>query len=351
MPDLYPFVSIILPCRNEEKFIAGCLDSIISSDYPRERLEALVVDGMSEDGTRDILARYTERYKFIRTLENKKKITPCAFNIGIENSRGDIIIIMGVHAVYSEDYISKCVKYLHDYDADNVGGVMITVPRENTLKGRAIAQALSHRFGVGNSIFRTGAGEPLFVDTVFGGCYKKEVFERIGLFNEKLAKHQDMEFNCRLRAAGGRILLAPDIVCQYYARTDIKSFIRHNWGNGLSVFSSLKDTRAMPFSTRHFIPLVFVASLIVSAVLSIFSPDFFRLFAAIAGLYILAAAYFSLRISIDRKSPGLLFVMPSVFAMLHISHGLGSLCGVLSLPASWRFWSKRKAINRYRLLS
>ncbi len=339
MPELLPSVSVILPCRNEEKFIAGCLDSIISSDYPKGSLEVLVIDGMSEDGSKKILVDYAEKYKFIRVLENSKKITPCAFNIGIKNACGDIIIIMGMHAVYSRDYISKCVRYLHDYGADNVGGVMVTVPRDNTLKGEAVAQALSHKFGVGNSIFRAGAREPLFVDTVFGGCYKKEVFKRIGLFNERLAKHQDMEFNCRLRASGGKILLAPDISCKYYARSDIKSFLKHNWSNGLSVFSSLKESRVRPVSVRHMIPLVFVVSLIASTAFSVFSPVFIWILSAIAGSYLLTALYFSIKISMKKRNFKFLFIMPPVFAMLHISHGLGALYGVLSLPTARRFWS------------
>jgi glycosyltransferase involved in cell wall biosynthesis len=339
MPDILPLVTVILPCRNEEKFIAGCLDSITSSDYPKDRLEVLVVDGMSEDGTREILAGYTSRYQFIKMVENANRTTPYAFNLGIKNALGEIIIIMGMHATYASDYITKCVQYLEQYAVDNVGGVMVTVPRDNTLTGKAIAQALSHKFGVGNSMFRSGTKEPVFVDTVFGGCYKKEVFDRIGLFNEKLVKHQDMELNCRLRASGGHILLAPDIVCQYYARTDIKSFLLHNFGNGFSIFSSLKESKVRPVSVRHLIPLIFVTSLITSISLSIFSPVFVWLLSAISCLYLSAALYFSFKISRDRKDPKLFLAMPPVFALLHISHGLGSLYGVLSLLASRRFWS------------
>ncbi len=341
MPDLSPFVSIILPCRNEEKFIAGCLDSIISSDYPGERLEVLVVDGMSEDGSREILARYTERCNFIRMLENKKKITPCAFNLGIKNAKGDIIIIMGVHAVYSEDYISKCVKYLRDYNADNVGGVMITVPRENTLKGKAIAQALSHRFGVGNSTFRTGAREPVFVDTVFGGCYKKEVFEQIGLFNERLARSQDIEFNMRLSKSGGRILLMPDIVCIYYAHSDFMPLLRHNWNNGVWAMLPLADSPIMPVSWRHFVPLAFISTLICSALFSLFLPVFVNLLLFVASCYLLAVIYFSYKIGSDRKDMRLLFIEPMVFASLHISYGLGSLWGAMRLLILKRFWRYR----------
>ncbi len=347
MPDVFPFVTAILPCRNEEKFIAGCLDSIISSDYPRDRLEVLVIDGMSEDGTREILAGYTERHKFVRMLENRKNTTPCAFNLGIRNARGSIIIIMGMHASYASDYISNCVRYLDKYGVDNVGGVMVTVPRENTLKGKAIAQALSHKFGVGNSTFRTGAGKPLFVDTVFGGCYKKDVFEKVGMFNEALSRNQDIDLNHRLKKAGGRILLAPEITCTYYARSDMKSFLINNWNNGFYTLVSIGESHITPVSARHLVPLVFATSLIASAGLSIFFKAIAWMFLAIVCSYALAALYFSLRISLSRKDWRFLFVMPPVFAMLHASHGLGALYGVIHLLTSRRFWT-RKVLNTWK---
>jgi len=181
-----PLVSVIIPCRNEEKYIRRCLDSIIVNDYPKDKVEILVVNGMSEDGTREVLEGYKEKYSFLKILNNPKKITPVAFNIGIKNSRGQIIMIMGSHSTYKKDDISKCVKYMRDYKADNVGGVMVTVPRNNTFIGKAIVVASSHRFGVDNSYFRIGSKEPRWVDTVSFGCYGKEVFEKIGLYNEEL---------------------------------------------------------------------------------------------------------------------------------------------------------------------
>jgi cellulose synthase/poly-beta-1,6-N-acetylglucosamine synthase-like glycosyltransferase len=339
MPDMLPIVTVILPCRNEEEFIAGCLDSLVSSDYPKDRLEVLVVDGMSEDGTREILAGYTARHEFIKMIENVKRTTPCAFNRGIEKSHGDIIMIMGMHATYASDYISKCVKYLIEYGADNVGGGMVTVPRDGSLMGKAIAQALSHKFGVGNSMFRTGTKKPAYVDTVFGGCYKRDVFDKIGMFNEKLTRNQDIELNYRLKKSGGRILLVPEISCKYYARSEIKPFLANTWGNAVYTMISLRESEITPVSLRHLIPLAFVSSLIVSAALSIFFPVFLWALSAILFSYASAALYFSFRISKDRKDPKLLLAMPPVFGLLHIGHGLGSLYGALCLLASKRFWS------------
>jgi len=339
--DGHPLVSIIIPCRNEEKFIGGCLDSIISSDYPKDRLEVFVVDGMSDDGTRGILAGYFEKYPFISLLENRRRITPCAFNIGIRHAKGEAIMIMGMHATYEKDYISKCIKYLEEYDADNVGGVMVTVPRDASLSGRAIALALSHKFGVGNSVFRTGAKEPVFVDTVFGGCYRRNVFNRVGMFNERLKKSQDMEFNLRLRKAGGRILLAPDITCYYYARSDLKSFLLHNWVNGLWAVLPMMYSPIMPVSWRHLIPLTFVSTLTGSVLLSMFYSLFGWLSLSILVAYEFAVLFNSVKISLERRDLKFFFVMPVIFASLHFSYGLGSLWGVPRLITSKQFWTAR----------
>jgi glycosyltransferase involved in cell wall biosynthesis len=171
-------ISIIIPCRNEEKYIAKCLDSIIAQDYPIDNLEVFVVDGMSKDKTVQVIKSYNEQPLSIKILKNPKKITPCAFNLGIKYSKADIIMIMGAHSAYKKDYISKCIKYLTKYNVDNVGGISIALPGNKGILADSIALSISHPFGVGNAYFRIGSKEPKYVDTVFGGCYKKEVFEK-----------------------------------------------------------------------------------------------------------------------------------------------------------------------------
>ena len=324
-------ISIIIPCRNEEKFIGRCLDSIIAQDYPKENLEVLVVDGMSEDGTREIVERYRQQYPFIRLLNNPKKIIPCALNIGIKNARGGTIMRMDAHATYEKNYISKCMKYLDEYNADNVGGIIVTLPRDNTFIGQAIATVLSHPFGVGNSVFRTGAKEPKWVDTVFGGCYKKEVFDKIGLFNENLPRGQDMEFNLRLKRAGLKTLLVPEIISYYYAHSNFKSFCKHNFVNGLWAILPFKFTRIMPVSLRHLVPFIFALSLLSSAILSFFLPFFRGLFLLITGSYSLTNIYFSIKIALRKKNIKYLFIMPIIFLSLHLGYGFGSVCGAIRL--------------------
>ena len=308
-------VSIVIPCRNEEKYIGKCLDSILSQDYPKERLEVLVVDGMSEDKTRETIKnfQFSNPNFQLRLLDNPKKFTNFAFNMGIKESKGEIIMLMGAHAGYEKDYISKCVKYLKEYNVDNVGGIMLTLPRDNTLIAKAIAISLSHPFGAGNSYFRIGSEKPRWVDTVFGGCYKREVFEKIGLFNENLKRSQDMEFNLRLRKASGKILLAPDIVSYYYPKSNLKDFFFHNIEDGIWVIYPLKFVK-MLFKLRHYIPLIFVLTLPLSI-----------------WLYILVSLFFSAQIAFREKDIRYFFVMPAVFATRHIGYGLGSVWGLIKL--------------------
>ncbi|MDI6688143.1 MAG: glycosyltransferase family 2 protein [Desulfobacterales bacterium] len=335
------FVSIVIPCRNEERFIRACLDSIIANDYPKDRLEVLVVDGMSEDRTREIIKRYAAKHPFIMLLDNPRKITPCALNTGIQHAKGEIIMRMDAHATYEKDYISKCVKYLSEYNADNVGGTMITLSQKDTFIGRSIVKALTSRFGVGNSEFRTGVSQHKETDTVFGGCYRREIFDKIGYFNENLASSQDMEFNLRLKKAGGKILLCPDIISYYYARSDFRSFCKNNFRNGVWAVYPMKFTKYIPVRLRHFIPLIFVAGLFGSLVLSFFISIFIFLFLAIVLAYSLTGFYFSSKITIQEKNIKYFFVLPIIFATLHLSYGLGSVVGLLKVLVSKNFWMMR----------
>lgn len=342
-----PLVSIIIPCRNEEKFIGKCLDSIVVNDYPKDKIEVMVIDGMSTDNTKEIVREYAQKHSFIKLLENPKKIAPVALNMGVKRASGDIImrmdahaaydnkhstseIIMGMgaHTTYEKDYISKCVKYLNQYEADNIGGTMITVPKENTVVGRAIAYVLSSPFGTGNSYFRIGSKKPRWVDTVFGGCYKREVFEKVGLFNENLARSQDMEFNLRLKKAGGKTLLIPDINCYYYAKADLKEFWEHNFDDGVWVTYPLKfGTRI--FSWRHLAPLFFISGLILLTILSFLRPLFMGLLLFVIGLYAGVSIFFSVKIAKKEKDFRYLFLMPVVFTIRHIAYGLGSIWGLI----------------------
>jgi len=325
----FPFVSIIIPCRNEEKFIGMCLDSIIAQDYPKDKMDVLVIDGRSTDKTKEIIVKYIQKYPFIKLLDNPRKIAPTAFNIGVKKAKGDIIIRMDAHNVYNKEYVSKCIAYLKRNDVDNVGGVCITLPENDTLIAKSISLALSNPFGVGNAYFRIGSPKPKFVDTVPFGCYKREVFEKIGLFNEELVRNQDIEFNLRLRKAGGKILLAPDIVSYYHPRSTLTSLAKQNFLNGFWVIYSTKFAH-MPFSIRHLVPFIFVMSLGSSLLFSLFYHPFIYLFGFIIGLYFAVNVFFSFKIALKegfKYFPALILS----FTTLHFSYGIGSVWGVIRL--------------------
>lgn len=323
-------VSVIIPCRNEAKFIAKCLDSIISNDYPKDNLEILVVDGQSEDGARDIVNGYSLKFPYIKLLDNPEKYTPFALNIGIKEAKGDIIVRIDSHADYAKDYIAKCVDYLDKYQADNVGGAIKTVSSENTLMSKSIAICMSSLFGTGNSYFRIGSEKPREVDTVFGGCYKKEVFKKIGLFNEKLKRSQDMEFNMRLKRAGGKIILAPDIVSYYHPKSTFKEFFVHNFTDGEWAILPFKFMKK-PLMIRHYIPLIFVLLLLLLFVAGFFSNLFYAGFLSLLSAYVLAVLYFSFRVAGKEKDIKYFFTMPIAFSARHFGYGLGELFGALEL--------------------
>lgn len=338
------YISIIIPSRNEERFIGSCLDSVVEQDYPKGGIEVLVVDGMSKDGTRGIVEGYARRYPYIRMLDNPKRIIPSAMNTGIRNAKGKVIMKIDAHTVYKKDYISKCVKYLDEYKADNVGGVLVTLPREETLIGNAIVQALSHPFGVGNSFFRIGCKEPMWADTVFSGCYRREVFDRFGLYDEEIGRSEDVAVNSRLKKAGGRILLVPEIVSYYYARSKFTEFCRHNFDNGYWITYPLRFRRAV-FSWRHLVPLAFVLTLACLTAPLIFSPVFWVPLLVILGLYIGLAIFFSRGISRGKGDPRYLLLMPLVFLSLHVTYGLGSAWGLVKAAVPERIFKNRLALE------
>jgi succinoglycan biosynthesis protein ExoA len=324
-----PFVSIIIPCRNEKSYIAGCLDSVLAFDYPKDRLEILVSDGMSEDNTRDILQAYQREHPIILMLDNVKKVTPCALNLAIKNARGDVILRLDAHAEYPSDYVSKCVAVLYETGADDVGGIRRSAPRTNTRLAIALAFAVSSPFTAGNAVYRTGVKERRWVDTVFCGCYRRDVFERIGLFNEILVKTQDREFNQRLRDAGGRILLDPDIECKYFARTNYFEYCRWMIEIGSWPFLGSRLAKRRFVSLRNYVPLAFVVTLALLAATSWSIPAARWLLVGISVIYGTASLLAAAPLAKEKKDPLYLLVAPFVFITTHILYGIGSLYGIV----------------------
>lgn len=321
-------LSIIIPCRNEERYIGRCLDSVLRTTYPHDRLEVIVIDGQSEDATRAIVESYAARHPFIRLIDNPKKIAPAALNLGVSASKGEYIIRLDAHTEYPHDYFERLVDASIRLGAANVGAVCRTETMSKTPTANAIQNVLSDRFGVGNSSFRTGVSEIVEADTVPFGCFRRDTFERYGLFDERLIRNQDIEFNKRIARGGGKIYLIPDVTCTYFARETYAGLWYNNYQNGYWNILTPYYTRTLrSLSLRHFVPLLFVLGLIVPTLLSLLWAPFLWVGAAVLGLYLAAVGIRSAQIG--KNTTWLRQI--AAFAVLHFSYGFGSIGGIITI--------------------
>lgn len=324
-------LSVICPIYNEAKYIEVCIQSILLQDFPKDDLEVLFIDGMSKDSTRDIVKEYTKMYPFIKLVDNPKKIIPIAMNIGIRAAKGDIIMRLDAHANYPTNYFSTLVRQLINLRADNVGVACRTDVLNKTSKTLAIREVLSNRFGIGNSTFRLGVADVMEVETVPFGCWRRDVFDKYGYYDERLIRNQDIELNKRIGHGGGKIYIVPDAYCTYLARETFGALARNNYGNGKWNVLTVYYTKQMDsLSLRHFIPLLFLLSLVIPLFCSlIWWPV---VFVAIVSLftYLLVLGSISMRLMIQKHlNFGYLLIS---FIVLHVSYGWGSLRALLKLP-------------------
>lgn len=324
-------LSVICPIYNEEKYIGTCIESILAQDYPKDDLEVIFADGMSTDRTREIVAEYAAKYPFIRLIDNPKRIVPPALNAAIDASHGDIIMRLDAHASYQPNYFSAIAAALDKYGADNAGSVCKTDVLNRTPKALAIREVLSHPLGVGNSAFRTGIDGAREVDTVPFGCWRRSVFTRFGKYDERLVRNQDIELNKRIKAGGGKIVIIPDTYCTYYARETFSKLAKNNYGNGKwNILTVYYTHQLKSLSLRHFIPLIFVLSLLLPAIAGFFWHPLWWLGAASLIAYTLVVSAISAKIAIT-KHLSFIYLVASFF-VLHLSYGWGSLMGLLKLP-------------------
>jgi glycosyltransferase involved in cell wall biosynthesis len=325
-----PLVTLIMPIRNEAGFIRQSLRAVVEQDYSAHRLEVIVADGMSHDGTREIVESFTREYPSLRLIDNPEKIASTALNRAIVQARGQIIVRVDGHCVIASDYVRMCVKHLVEDGVDGVGGLIETVAE--TWVARAIAVAMSSPFGVGDSAFRTRTDLTQSADTVPFPAYRRSAIERAGAYDKEQVRNQDDEYNYRLRKLGARILLAADVRSRYYSRSSLGSLWRQYFQYGYwKVRVMQKHPRQM--QARQFVPPIFVSAAIGSLVLAFFSVYGQVLLAAVGGSYIIANLTLSLLIG-RKKGWRHTVLLPIIFAVLHGSYGLGFVVGVL------RFWNR-----------
>ncbi len=319
-------VCIILPTYNEEKHIANCLNSILNQDYNLSEVEVLVIDGMSTDKTRVIVNDYVNRFSFIKLLENPLRNVSPGLNLGIKIAQADFILRLDAHAHFPSNYVSCLVSNSLRLGADNIGGIIKTKPANDTSIANSIAIALSHPFGMGNSYFRIGTNKIKQVDTVPFGCFRKEIFDKIGLFDIDLIRNQDDEYNGRIIKNGGKIFIIPDLIIEYYSRESIQKVGKMFYQYGL--FKPLVNRKlGQPATIRQFIPPAFVLLLFAGSFFSLFCVVFFKIFVFVLVLYFSISFFISFT-KIKKKQLEVFYELPVVFFVIHLSYGLGYFIGI-----------------------
>ena len=318
-----PAISIVVPCRNEKDHIEACVRSLLAQEPPSGGFEVIVADGLSDDGTRDTLKRLAKEEPRLRVVDNPARITPCGMNAGIREARGRYIAIMGAHNRYAPDYLRQSVAVLEESGADGVGGAMVC--EATSCLERAIAAAHHSPFAVGGARWRNVDYEGP-ADTVFGGVYRREVFDQIGLFDEELVRNQDDEFNLRLARAGGKIWQSPRIKSWYRPRGSLRVLFQQYMQYGYWKVRVIQKHR-IPASVRHLVPGGFILALSGLPLVAWWWPLAAWGWLGLIGMYAACSVVASF-LTAARQGWALLPLLPLVFACYHFAYGYGFLRGV-----------------------
>jgi glycosyltransferase involved in cell wall biosynthesis len=335
----FPLVTLIMPIRNEARYIGHSLGAVLAQDYPSERIEVIVADGMSTDGTREIVQSLQAQHPNLRLIDNIGKVVPTGLNAAIAQASGEIIVRVDGHCEIAHDYVRRCVELIITHGVEGVGGPLETVGE--TPLAQVIARAMSSPFGVGGSAFRTVSNKSMLTDTVAFPAYTRAIIERTGPFDEELVRNQDDEYNYRLRELGAKILLAADVHSRYYSRSSLSSLWRQYFQYGYwKVRVMQKHPRQM--QARQFVPPLFVAALLTLLLLVPFSAVARWMFTLVTVAYIVAN--FGASLGVTRKENWLSPLLPLTFATLHLAYGFGFLGGLVRF---WDRWGDRETRSSY----
>jgi glycosyltransferase involved in cell wall biosynthesis len=331
-PDQTEMVSVVIPCYNEERFILKALEKL-ADQYDPSKYEIIVVDGLSDDGTRAVIDEFSRARRdiSIRLIDNPARTIPAALNLGVTAAQGQIIARMDAHAVPSTGYIRKCVEVLGDKNIGAVGMPCRVLPGSDSEIARSISSAVSHPFGIGDAKYRLGRGGPPqeAVDTVAFACFRKSLWNEMGGFNEELLTNEDYDFNYRMRRSGKQVILDRSGHCDYFARSTLKSLATQyrRYGGWKAEMVRLQPRS---LRLRHVIAPAFVASIILFAIIGmLWTPAWWVLLVELS-LYVLAAFAAAVQIVIkERLNPVQLLLLPVVFATIHVTWGSSFLFRLL----------------------
>lgn len=323
----WPSVSIIMPVFNEEPFMARSLAGALAQDYPSDKMEILIADGMSTDGTRDIVKRIQTDKPAVRLIDNPQRIVSTGMNQAIASARGEIIVRLDGHCDYPPDYVRRVVKLLNETAADNVGGVL--EPVGTSYAQRAVAAAYYSPVSFAGAALKGANSATLIreVDAVHGGCWRRHRLIEEGGFDESMVRNQDDELSFRFRKRGGRVVQSPAIRVKYHVRSSFKKLLLQFLQYG---YWKVEVIRRHPQQAglRHFVPAVFVSTLLGTALISLFtSKGWWALAGIVAGYVMIVSISSFYQFSREKKNgwPGVILAVAS----MHIGYGLGFILGVL----------------------
>lgn len=322
-----PSVSVIIPCRNEEKTIHLVLDAIHAQTYPRELQQVVIADGFSEDRTREQIESFKTSHPDldVMVVNNPKRIIPAGLNAAILASSGDLIVRMDAHSIPNPDYVALCVDALERNVAQNVGGVWDIQPGSNSWIARSIAAAAGNPLAVGDARYRF-TDKAAYVDTVPYGSYKRELFNQIGLFDETLLANEDYELNTRIIQSGGKIWLDPKIRCVYFARSSLRALSKQYYGYGYWKFQMLKRYPET-LRWRQALPPAFILGLFLFLLAGIFWKPALILFAIALGLYLLVLLGVGIHMASKKSDILMIIGIPLAIITMHFSWGAGFIAG------------------------
>ncbi len=325
-----PFVSIIVPCYNEEATIRHLLDAVLAQTYLRGQMELVISDGLSTDRTRAVIAEFQKKHAdlAVRVVDNSAKTIPSGLNQAIRESGGEIIVRLDAHSMPIPEYVERCVSALEAGKGENVGGVWDIRAGADTWIAESISFAAAHPLGVGDAMYRLNAKAGA-VDTVPFGSFRRSLIERIGAFDETLLSNEDYEFNTRVRESGGTVWLDPAIRSVYFSRSTLKKLAVQYWRYG---FWKLKMLRRYPHTLRwrQALPPVFVFILFVLIVLSLFVGLARYILAAQVLFYFIALGSAGLKLAIEKGKGFILIGLPLAIMTMHIFWGAGFLWSGIS---------------------
>ncbi|HEY9402408.1 MAG TPA: glycosyltransferase family 2 protein [Pyrinomonadaceae bacterium] len=327
-------VSVVIPCYNEERFIGKALESLIEQ-YDGEGYEIVVVDGRSEDKTREVVAEFAAAHPqvAVRVFDNPQRSIPAALNIGIGHARGEIIARMDAHSAPAANYVRRCVELLRDGGAAVAGMSLSIRPGDATQTARAVALTVAHPFGIGDAKYRTVQGASArVVDTVPFGAFRKQTWEEVGGFNEELLTNEDYEFYYRIRQRGGLVVMDESAACFYFARATLTDLARQYARYGGWKARMIK-LHPRSIKLRQMVAPAFVAALLVLGTLGAWwTPALWLLLGAVVAPYAALSLYFAYRLARRAGELSLLPLLSLAFFVIHTTWGASFLFGLIRSP-------------------